>query len=446
MQQLFILALATGAAPPAAAGEQEQIFEQVAGARKVLVTGAAGFIGFHTVAALHEQGDAVIGLDSFNHYYDVRLKFTRAELLRRLGVTPLFEGSVCDGLLLHRLLSTGVTHVIHLAAQAGVRYSLDHPLEYIEANVECFVTLLEAVRSYNSSIPITYASSSSVYGNNKKIPFSETDRVDDQASLYGATKKADESIANVYHSLHKLKLTGLRFFTVYGPLGRPDMAYFSFTNDLLRRRQIIEYRQEDGTELERDFTHVSDIVKGIIAASRRASENEIFNLGNTHPAKVSSLIRIIEQGLGVIANVTQKPIAAGDVPVTYANVSHAHALLDFSPTVQLEDGLRGFLQWYAAYYNVALPSSMAPTPAEAEVLRRLYGINDAEEETLKAEGAADGSPMTPTSLTHAAATALWGTGAVDGVEMLSSSLPAAIKKNGPAQASLQPSNDLVPPT
>ena len=238
--------------------------------RVVLLTGAAGFVGFHTALQLHSEGDTVLGLDNFNHYYDVRLKRTRAALLRRAGMTTLFEGDVCDRELLELLLRSGrVTHVIHLAAQAGVRYSLKKPLAYVEANLRCFVNLLEAVHAVNNSVPITYASSSSVYGTNKLIPFSEKHQVDSQASLYGATKKANENIAHVYHSLHGMRLTGLRFFTVYGPLGRPDMAYFGFTQAILAGKSITEFRNADGTELQRDFTYISDIVSGVIAASRQ---------------------------------------------------------------------------------------------------------------------------------------------------------------------------------
>jgi len=343
----------------------------------VLVTGAAGFVGFHTALQMHEEGDVVLGLDNFNHYYDVRLKRTRAGLLRRVGMMTLFEGDVCDGELLKLMLRAGrVTHVIHLAAQAGVRYSLKKPLAYVEANVRCFVTLLEAVHAVNNSVPITYASSSSVYGTNKKIPFSETHQVDSQASLYGATKKSNENIAHVYHSLHGLKLTGLRFFTVYGPLGRPDMAYFGFTNSILGGKHLTEFRNGDGTELQRDFTYISDIVGGVIAASRKAAPLEVFNLGNTRPEKVSKLISLLEEGLGRKANVSTAPITAGDVPMTYADVSHARAELGYEPQVSLASGVRRFLQWYAAYYNVQLPASMTPTRREASELHGKYDIGE----------------------------------------------------------------------
>ena len=343
------------------------------GKRVVLVTGAAGFVGFHTALLLHQEGDAVIGLDNFNHYYDIRLKKKRAQLLRRAGMHTLIEGDVCDGDLLQLLLRSGqVTHVIHLAAQAGVRYSLKKPLAYVEANVKCFVTLLEAVHAVNNSVPIAYASSSSVYGINTEVPFSEGHRVDSQVSLYGATKKSNENIAHVYHNLHKLKLTGLRFFTVYGPLGRPDMAYFGFTQSILKGERLTEYRRDDGTELERDFTFISDIVKGVIASSRLAAPLEVFNLGNTHPEKVSTLIHLIEEGLGRQANITRAPISAGDVPRTFADVSHARELLKYEPSVSLAEGVRRFLQWYGAYYAVDLPASMEPSQKEAADLRNTY--------------------------------------------------------------------------
>jgi len=327
--------------------------------RIVLLTGAGGFVGYHTAQALHARGDVVIGLDNFNHYYTVKLKRERERLLRKAAQSGpalnVVEGDVCDGELLKLLLREGrVTNVIHLAAQAGVRYSLKNPLAYVEANVKCFVTLLEAVNQVNKSIPIVYASSSSVYGLNTDIPFSETHRVDTQASLYGATKKSNENLAHVYHHLHGLRLTGLRFFTVYGPLGRPDMAYFSFTEAILAGKQITEYRKDDGTELQRDFTYVSDIVGGIIASMDLGASLEVFNLGNTHPEKVSRLISLLERGLGRRANKTLAPISAGDVPITFADASHARSLLGYEPKVSLEEGVSRFLDWYSTYYGVAM--------------------------------------------------------------------------------------------
>lgn len=322
-----------------------------------LLTGAAGFVGFHTATELIRRGHSVIGLDNFNQYYDVRLKREREKKLKRVGMTTLIEGDVCDGELLRLLLREGhVTRVIHLAAQAGVRYSLKKPLEYVQANVRCFVTMLEAVKDVDKSLPITYASSSSVYGLNVQIPFSETHRTESQASLYGATKESNERIAHVYHHLHGLRLTGLRFFTVYGPLGRPDMAYFSFTQDILKGKRLTEYRRADGTELQRDFTYVSDIVDGVIAASELGAPLEVFNLGNTHPEKVATLIQLLEAGLGRKANITTAPISAGDVPITFADVSHARERLGYSPKVSLAEGVGRFLKWYSEYYDVQMPA------------------------------------------------------------------------------------------
>ena len=324
----------------------------------VLLTGAAGFVGFHTTMEMLRRGTTVIGLDNFNHYYDVNLKHTRAAKLKKAGMTTLFRGDVCDGDLLKLLMKEGhVTRVIHLAAQAGVRYSLKKPLAYVEANVRCFVTMLEAVKEVDKTLPITYASSSSVYGLNTEIPFSEKHRIESQASLYGATKEANERIAHVYHHLHGLKLTGLRFFTVYGPIGRPDMAYFSFTQAIVAGKRITEYRKDDGTELQRDFTYVSDIVEGVIAASELGAPLEVFNLGNTRPEKVSTLIHLLEEGLGKKANITQAPISAGDVPMTFADVSHARERLGYRPRVSLREGVSKFLAWYSEYYKVPLASS-----------------------------------------------------------------------------------------
>jgi len=348
-----------------------------------LLTGAAGFVGYHTAAELTRRGHVVIGLDNFNHYYDVRLKREREAKLKAAGMDTLIEGDVCDGDLLRRILREGrVTRVIHLAAQAGVRYSLKRPLEYVQANVRCFVTMLEAVKDVDKKLPITYASSSSVYGLNTQTPFKESHRVELQASLYGATKESNERIAHVYHHLHGLRLTGLRFFTVYGPIGRPDMAYFSFTQDILQGKPLTEYRKADGTELQRDFTYVSDIVDGIIAASELGAPLEVFNLGNTHPEKVSTLIHLLEEGLGRKANISQAPISAGDVPITFADVSHARELLGYSPQVTLAEGVAHFLTWYAEYYHVALPANLSwKRGAGKRRPRRMRGLTETETET-----------------------------------------------------------------
>lgn len=345
--------------------------------RVVLVTGAAGFIGFHVAMRLHEEGDTVIGIDNFNHHYDVLLKEERAAQLGRMGANTLIRGDVCDlGLMVDVLRRGRVTNVIHLAAQAGVRHSLTNPLPYVESNIKCFVTLLEAVHTVNKSIPISYASSSSVYGLNKKTPFSEQDVVDAQASLYGATKKSDESIAHVYHHLHGLKLTGLRFFTVYGPCGRPDMAYFEFADSIVKGSEITLFETETGEEMRRDFTYITDIVDGVISSSRLAAPLEIFNLGKGTSEKVSDLVRYIEKGLGRKANVKRAKINAGDVSITHANVTHAKELLHYAPRVSLEDGVYKFLLWYCGRFNVSLP--ILPTQEDLHDLSRRYNMMNFE--------------------------------------------------------------------
>jgi len=268
------------------------------------------------------------------------------------------HGSIEDASLLECLFKRfAFTHVVHLAAQAGVRYSLKAPLQYVRCNVEGFVTLLEAIQRNNAArrvdVKTVFASSSSVYGLNKKVPFSEQDRVEKQSSLYGATKRSNEEIAHVYNHLYRLSLTGLRFFTVYGPYGRPDMAYYSFSEAIVQGRQLTMFKNEDGSELLRDFTYVDDIVRGIVAAMDRAARLEIFNLGNEHPETVSSLIHTLESGLGRRANVTIKPISAGDVPMTFANTSHARDALGYQATTSLRVGIARFLVWYREYHGVS---------------------------------------------------------------------------------------------
>ncbi|KJE95471.1 UDP-glucuronat epimerase [Capsaspora owczarzaki ATCC 30864] len=324
--------------------------------KRILVTGAAGFVGYHTSIHLKTRGDFVFGLDNLNSYYDPRLKVGRMNSLKELDVRVI-TGDVCDAELLRSLFSSvDITHVVHLAAQAGVRYSLDHPLAYIRANVKCFITLLEVCfHTKERPIKTVYASSSSVYGLNTKQPFSETDQVDMPASLYAATKKSNEGIAHVYHHLHKLPLTGLRFFTVYGPFGRPDMAYYSFTASIVADKPITVYKNDDGSEMMRDFTFVSDIVAGITACVDLGAELEVFNLGNNNPEKLSTLINLIEKGLGREAEKIYAPITAGDVPSTFADVSHSKKMLGYEPKVSLEKGISIFLDWYAKFHNLDIP-------------------------------------------------------------------------------------------
>jgi len=253
------------------------------------------------------------------------------------------EGDVCDDELLLKLFKQhGFTHVAHLAAQAGVRYSLSNPQSYIRQNLQCFISLLETHRQF-PKVKLIYASSSSVYGSNTKAPFSETDRVDSPNSLYAASKKADEAIAHVYHGLYHIPVTGLRFFTVYGPWGRPDMAYFSFTHRISKGKPIKVYGH--GTP-RRDFTYIDDIVDGIVAALALGAEEEVFNLGNHRTEGLGRFIDVIERELGTSANKTMTDMAPGDVLATYADVDHAHRVLGYSPKTSIDVGLRKFMRWY----------------------------------------------------------------------------------------------------
>jgi UDP-glucuronate 4-epimerase len=315
--------------------------------RNVLITGAAGFIGFHLAKYLDEKGDRVIGLDNFNSYYDPTLKEARKQELEKLGI-PIHEADICDAEFLNELLEKNqITHLIHLAAQAGVRYSLTNPQAYIKANIEGFVNILEACRNH-PSIKLVYASSSSVYGLNKKTPFSLEDRTDQQASLYGATKKTNELFASTYHHLFGISVTGLRFFTVYGPWGRPDMAYFQFTKAILNNEPIQIFNHG---KMKRDFTYIDDIIEGIEGAMSADGKNEVFNLGNNRPENLLDMVNLLEKYLGKSANKVFVAMQPGDVLETYADISHSEEKLGYRPKTKLEDGLRAFVEWYQEYYN-----------------------------------------------------------------------------------------------
>eukprot|EP00013_Stygamoeba_regulata_P007759 CAMPEP_0177629616 /NCGR_PEP_ID=MMETSP0447-20121125/764_1 /TAXON_ID=0 /ORGANISM="Stygamoeba regulata, Strain BSH-02190019" /LENGTH=326 /DNA_ID=CAMNT_0019130951 /DNA_START=52 /DNA_END=1029 /DNA_ORIENTATION=+ len=302
----------------------------------VLVTGAAGFIGMHVSLKLHERGDVVVGIDNFNSYYQVSLKIDRYVELETKGIRVV-RGDITDEALLRRLFEEHhFTDVIHLAAQAGVSYSLQNPLSYVTANVQGFTVLLEVVKDYPGT-QVTYASSSSVYGLNEKVPFSETDRIDRTASMYAATKKADEFIARSYHHIYGIPMTGLRFFTVYGPWGRPDMAPYGFTDAIANGRPIKFY---DNGVLERDFTYIDDIVDGTIGAMDRRSLFEIYNLGNSKPETVATLVRCIEDALGKKAILNNIPAPKTELPRTFANVTHAERDFGFRPTTPLCEGIR----------------------------------------------------------------------------------------------------------
>ena len=299
----------------------------------VLVTGAAGFVGHHVMMRL----PSAIGIDNFNDYYEVELKRKRAAISGRV-----YNYDVCDITALNSILNKyKIKYVVHMAAQAGVRYSLKNPQSYVHNNVECFVQLLEALK--NTNIPLIYASSSSVYGKNTKVPFKETDPVIQPASLYAATKRENELLAHVYHNLYKQKSIGLRFFTVYGPMGRPDMAYYSFTKNILEGKPIDVYNYG---KVSRDFTYVDDIVDGIIACMTVNFDYEIVNLGRGQPYSVGQFISMIEKATGKKAIKKMMPMAKGDVLITYADTSKAKSLLGYNPKVSLEEGIHKFVEWF----------------------------------------------------------------------------------------------------
>lgn len=331
----------------------------------VLVTGAAGFVGSHVALALKKRGDGVVGIDNFNDYYDPSLKKSRRNLLEDNKIY-IVEGDINDVRLLAKLFEVvKFTHVMHLAAQAGVRYAMENPNSYIHSNIAGLVTLLEQCKAAQPQPAIVWASSSSVYGLNEKVPFSEADRTDQPASLYAATKKAGEEITHTYNHIYGLSITGLRFFTVYGPWGRPDMAYFSFTKNILQGKPITVYRGKDRVDLARDFTYIDDIVKGCVASLDTAGKStgtggkkkgpapyRIFNLGNTSPVTVPTLVNILEKNLKIKAkkNVIEMP-GNGDVPFTHANISLAQRELGYNPTTDLPTGLKKFVKWYMSYYG-----------------------------------------------------------------------------------------------
>ncbi len=314
----------------------------------VLVTGSAGFIGFHVSKRLLEMGESVVGVDNLNEYYDVNLKKARLEILKSYNDFTFYKEDIQNFQALEGVFEThNLDFICNLAAQAGVRYSLKAPFSYQKSNLDGFLTLLELARKYSVK-NFVYASSSSVYGDNKKVPFSVDDRVDTPVSLYAATKKANELIAHAYSHLYQIPCTGLRFFTVYGPWGRPDMALFLFTDAILKKRPINVYNYGN---MKRDFTYIDDIVDGTIAALKRAVPYEIFNLGNSQSVELLDFIRILEEVLGQEAQKNMTPIQPGDVPETAADIRKSRELLGFDPKTPLEKGIRRFVRWYREYYK-----------------------------------------------------------------------------------------------
>lgn len=336
--------------------------------KKVLVTGAAGFIGFHLSKRLLERGDSVVGLDNLNDYYDVALKLSRLkqitmqekfkpvrlDLADRDGISRLFREEKFDA-------------VVNLAAQAGVRYSLVNPHSYIDTNLQGFINILEGCR-HNNVGHLVFASSSSVYGANTNMPFSVHHNVDHPVSLYAATKKANELMAHTYASLYKIPSTGLRFFTVYGPWGRPDMALFLFTKAILEGKPIDVF---NFGKMQRDFTYIDDIVEGVVRVldkvpspdpewsgdrpdpSTSYAPYRLYNIGNNNPVELMEFINVLEDCLGKKAEKNLLPIQAGDVPATYAEVDDLIRDVGFKPSTPIETGIRNFVEWYKAYYRTS---------------------------------------------------------------------------------------------
>ena len=334
---------------------------------RVLVTGAAGFIGMHVSQLLLGRGDTVVGLDNLNDYYDPRLKHARLARLTGLDGFSFVRMDVADRDGMATLFVDGrFDRVVHLAAQAGVRYSLTNPQAYIESNVAGFTNVLEGCRHAGVE-HLVYASSSSVYGGNTHMPFSEHDSVDHPVSLYAATKKANELMAHTYSHLFGLPTTGLRFFTVYGPWGRPDMALFLFTKAILEGRPIDVFNHG---RMVRDFTYVDDIAEGVVRTLDRVAERDaafdpsrpdparsaapyrLFNIGNHEPVELMTFIEAIEQALGQTAVKNFMPLQDGDVPATFADVSELAAWTGFQPAMPVQEGVRRFIDWYRGHYGV----------------------------------------------------------------------------------------------
>src|SRR5690554_4157385 len=333
---------------------------------KVLVTGAAGFIGMHVSEVLLARGDEVLGLDNLNDYYDPKLKEARLARLAAHAKFRFVRMDVGDRDGMERLFAEeGFDRVVHLAAQAGVRYSLQNPHAYVDSNLVGFMNILEGCR-HNSVAHLAYASSSSVYGGNEKMPFSEHDSVDHPVSLYAATKKANELMAHTYSHLFALPTTGLRFFTVYGPWGRPDMALFLFTKNILEGRPIDVFNHGRHT---RDFTYIDDIVEGVIRTldrvpgpdpdydplqpnpSSSAAPYRVYNIGNSQPVQLLRYIEVLEECLGRKAERNLLPLQPGDVPDTFADVGDLQRDTGYRPSTPIETGVRNFVDWYRAYHG-----------------------------------------------------------------------------------------------
>ena len=335
---------------------------------KLIVTGAAGFIGMHTALSLLGDGHEVVGIDNLNDYYDLQLKQDRLEILRQRAGFRFFHLDIADSAAIAQTVAAEQPdRVVHLAAQAGVRYSLENPMAYVSSNLAGFASVLEACR--HSQVPhLIYASSSSVYGNNTHVPFSEHDPVDHPLSLYAASKRANELMAHAYAHLYALPVTGLRFFTVYGPWGRPDMALFKFTKGILEGAPIPVFNEG---KMVRDFTYIDDVVEGVIRViDNTATPNpewsgdrpdpatsyapfRIYNIGNSEPVQLMRYIEVLEQCLGKKARLDLLPMQDGDVPATSANTESLEQAVGFRPDTTVETGIARFVEWYRQYYKIS---------------------------------------------------------------------------------------------
>jgi UDP-glucuronate 4-epimerase len=337
---------------------------------KVLVTGAAGFIGFHLSKLLIEQGYDVVGIDTINNYYDVKLKFDRLNQLKDLEGFKFLTLSICDKDSLDELFEKEkFSVVINLAAQAGVRYSIDKPYKYIDSNLIGFINILEACRTYSIG-HLIFASSSSVYGANTEIPFSTSHTTDHPLSLYAATKKANEMMAHSYSAMYKIPCTGLRFFTVYGPWGRPDMAYFSFTKNILANEPIKVFNEGN---LMRDFTYIDDITAAIsllinhqpqpkssdgvnthphLSSAESNAPYHIYNIGNNNPVSIMEFIETLEEAIGKKAIKEYYPMQKGDMERTFADIDDLQQAIGYRPSTTIKTGLTRFVKWYKEYYKV----------------------------------------------------------------------------------------------